>query len=304
VDSSDYKADDLTLLTPDLNEAGIAQIAIQHKPDVRVHCVRDDGTVGLLVFDRAENVVCWSEIETDGAVEDVSVLPGTGEDQVYYVVKRTVDGSTVRYIEKWAMENTCTGRPSARHADAHLLYSGAAVTTITGLSHLEGETVVVWGWNTVTPFTDQDGNAIGRDFGTFTVSSGQITGLSAAVTNACVGLAYTANWKSMKNAFAAAMGTPLNQTQKIEKLGLILLNAHCQGIRCGNDFEHLDDLPQADLPESAVDTPDTDHVFAYYDQDMFAFNDTWTTDSRLCLQAAAPRPVTVLTAAISLTTHG
>lgn len=304
VNSSDFKDDDLTLLVPDLNDAGITHVAIQHKPDIRLHCVREDGTVGVLVFDRAENVICWLEIETDGDVEDVSVLPGTGEDQVYYVVKRTIDGSTVRYLEKWAMESECTGRPGARHADAHLIYSGSPTTTITGLSHLEGEEVVVWGWHTGTPFEDQDGNAIGRDFGTFTVASGQITGLSAAVTDACVGLAYTAQWKSLKNAFGAALGTPLNQTQRIDKLGLLLLNTHCQGIRCGNDFDYLDDLPLADLPESSVDTPDTNHVFASYDQDMFEFNDTWSTDSRLCLEAAAPRPCTVLAASISITTNG
>jgi hypothetical protein len=164
---------------------------------------------------------------------------------------------------------------------------------------------VVWGWNTVTPFTDQNGNAIGRDFGTFVVSSGQITGLSAAVTNACIGLAYTAQWKSMKQAFAAAMGTALNQRKRIEQVGLMLRNCHGQGIQYGPDFdsEHLQAIPQDDLPLDGLD-PDTDHVFSEHEMDMMPFDGEWSVDSRVCLQAAAPRPVTVLACTVQLQTSG
>lgn len=303
-DAQDYKSDDLSLVVPDLNSAGIVHVAVQRQPDTRIHCVRSDGTVGMVVFDRAENVICWLEIETDGYVEDVSVLPGTGEDQVYYVVRRTINGSTVRYVEKWAKETECDGRPVAYLADAHYRYSSSLTTTISGLDHLEGEEVVVWGWNTVTPFTDQYGNAIGRDFGTFTVSGGEISGLSASVNRACVGLAYSARFKSMKQAFAAALGTPLGQKQRINQAVLLLKNTHCQGIQVGGDFDNLDDIPLADVPQSAPDAPDTDHVFDSYDQDLTGFNDAWSTDSRVCMTAASPRPATVLACVISLTTHG
>lgn len=299
LNTSDYKADDLTLVVPDLNAAGLVHIAVQYKPDMRIHCVRADGTVGVLVFDRAENVICWLEFETDGEVEDVSVLPGTVEDQVYYVVKRTINGATVRYLEKWALESECTGFPQAHHADAFYRFSGAATTTITGLSHLEGETVVVWGWNTATPFTDQYGNVIGRDLGTFTVSGGQITGLSAAVTNACVGLYYRAPWKSQKQAFGAAMGTPLNQKKRIDKIGFVLLNTHGQGLRYGNSFDAMDALPLDDLPLDGVE-PDMDHIFDSYDLDMTEFDDDWSTDSRVCLEAASPRPCTVCACSVSM----
>lgn len=300
INAGDYKTEDLCLVVPDLNEAGITHIAVQHKPDVRIHAVRADGTVGVLIFDRAENVICWLEVETDGEVEDISVLPGTGEDQVYYVVKRVIGGSTVRYLEKWAPEIECTGRPGARHADAHYMYSGAAVTTITGLSHLEGESVVVWGWNTSTPFEDQSGNAIGRDMGTFTVSGGQITGLSEAVTDACVGLAYEARWKSMKQAFGAAMGTPINQIKRIDNIGFVLLNTHGQGLQYGDNFTTMDRLPQGDLPVDSNGDPDTNHIFSTYDLPMTEFDNDHETDPRICLKASAPRPCTVAAVTVSM----
>lgn len=304
INESDYKHEDLTVAVPDMNNVGIAGIAIQYQPDVRVHCWRNDGTVALMTMDKAENVICWTEIETDGDVEDVSVLPGDEEDQVYYIVKRTINGATVRFHEKWAKESECRGNPIAKIADAHYLYSGSPTTTITGLSHLEGEEVVVWGWNTTTPFTATlpDGSTVtvGRDFGTFTVSGGQITGLSSSVTNACVGLAYTAPYKSAKQAFAAALGTPLNQSKRIDHLGLILIDTHAKGITYGPDFNSLDEMP--DVEDHAE--VDENTVYENYDQRMIEFDGDWSTDSRFCLQAAAPRPATVLCVTVSMTTNG
>lgn len=304
-----YKSNELTLLVPDFNGAGIVQIAIQRRPDTRIHCVRADGTAGIMVIDSTENVNCWLEVSPaaslggPGFIEDVSVLPGAGraEDQVYYVVRRRINGQTTRFHEKWAMESECTGLPVAKHLDAHSVFtSGAPTTTITGLSQLIGEKVSVWGWNTVNPYIDANGNTAGLDLGTYTVdNTGSITGVNQAgvafpLTNAIVGLAYSAQWQSMKQAFAAALGTSLNQPQRISRLGLMLSNTHAQGLQIGNDFDHLDDIPQSDVPKLANDMPDLNAILNSYDQQMAAFNDLWSTDSRVCLQAASPRPATVL----------
>jgi len=309
--SNDYISEDLTLLVPELNAAGIVGIAIQRKPDTRVHCWRADGTVGVLVFDKAENVTCWLEVITAGAVEDVSFMPGKGEDRVYYQVRRTINGQTVRYLEKWALESECTGLPMAKHADAHIMYSGQPTQVIGGLDHLEGQLVVGWGWNTVTPFIGGNGLEAGFDLlGPHLVTNGQITNLPSPVTDACIGLGYSAPWKSMKQAFAAAMGTPLNQTKRIDKVGLILRNTQAQALQVGADFDHLDDLPLDDLPitlgtqGTANEQPDTNAVLDKYDYQLAPFDDLWSTDSRLCMQAKAPRPCTVLAATVEMTTNG
>lgn len=107
----------------------------------------------------------------------------------------------------------------------------------------------------------------------------------------------------MKQAFGAAMGTPFNQKKKIDGLGLILVNTHCQGLKYGNSFDAMDSIPLDDVPMIAGE-PDLNHIFESYDSDMFEFDDEWSTDSRLCLQAAAPRPVTVACATISLEVNG
>jgi len=285
--TSDYSASDLTVLAPEVGQPSIVRMAVQRYPDTRVHCVRSDGTVAVMVFDPAEDVKCWVLIQTTGTVEDVFVMPASStsiEDSVYYLVNRTINGTTKRYLEKWALESECTGSTLNKQADSFILYSGASTATITGLSTLEGQTVVVWG--------------DGLDLGTYTVTGGQIT-LSRAVSNAVVGLGYTAQFKSVKLAYASEEGTALTQKKRVDALGLILSNTHYQGLQYGTDFSHLDNLP---LVENGIATA-ADYIWTDYDFDAFSFNDSFTTDSRLCLQAAAPRPCTVKAAIIGIQTN-
>lgn len=298
----DYGVSELSQVIPEIGEPGIVRIAVQHKPEKRFHCVRTDGTVAVMVFDKQEEVTCWLDTETtgaDGLVEDAVVLPGLIEDQVYYTVKRTINGSTVRYHEKWALESDCRGLPIAKHADAFHYWTGGASTTVSGLSHLEGEEVVCWGWNTADPFLNPDGTIIGHDMGVFTVSGGQIGGLPDAVTDAVVGLGFTARWKSTKLAYAVEAGSALTMKKKVSQLGLIAKWLHALGLRYGPDFDTMDDMP---LVEGARDI-DVDEMRVAYDEEQFPFPGEWDTDSRICLEASAPRPATVLACVVGMETR-
>lgn len=280
----DFISDDLTKIIPEIMSGTVVRIAVQRKPDTRIHCVLSDGTVAIYVYDQAENVRCWVKATTDGLVEDVVVLPGTTEDTVYYTVNRTINGSTKRYLEKWALESECQGGTLNKQADSFLSISQASSTTISGLSHLEAETVVVW--------------AGGLYLGTYTVSGGSIT-VSTAVTTAIVGLAYSATFKSTKLAYAAGLGTALVQRKKLHQLGLILHNTHHLGLQYGEDADNLDDLPGVveDL-EVVAGT-----VWSRKDLDLMEINSTWQTDSRLYLKATAPKPCTLLAAIVSVQTN-
>ena len=280
----DYGSMDMTTLVPEVCRPGVIRMAVQRQPDTRVHCVLSDGTVAILIYDPAENVICWLKFETLGVVEDVVVLPGQDEDQVYYLIKRTVNGSTVRYVERWAKESECQGGQLNKQADSFVSYTGTAVSTITGLDHLEGESVVIW--------------ADGKDLGTATVSGGSVS-LPVTVQNAVVGLTYTAKRKTTKLAYGAAMGTALTMRKRINAIGLVLANTHYQGLQYGPDFDYLDDLPAMEFGTTTSD----DTVWDQFDRDTFTINGTWDTDARLCLQAQAPRPCTILAAVISMNTN-
>jgi len=282
LDQQDYRSMDLSVFAPDFNEAGITQIAVQMKPDIRVHCVRTDGTVGVLVYDRLENVIAWVDVESpgaDGTIEDVAVLPGTVEDQVYYIVKRTIDGGTERHIQKWALEREARGEALSKIADDFAVYTGPATSLpFQGpLSHIVGETVVVW--------------SDGEDIGTYVVDAPGHLDISPLTTTNCVaGLAYTAQFKSAK--LGELQGIGLLERKKVTRLGFIAKWLHYQGLQYGPTFSELYDLP---LVEDGMTTP-ANTVWEDYHEDDFSFGGDWDTDSRICLQAAAPRPCTLLAA--------
>jgi hypothetical protein len=279
-DNYKYATSDLSRLYPESGGTGITVIAIQRQPDTRIHCVRADGTAAILIHDEAEEISCWVEAEmgVDGGtalIEDVVVLPGadgTGEDSVYYSVKRTIDGSTVRYLEKWALESECEGGTTSKNIDAHIVGTVSAAGTMSGLGHLEGEDVVAW--------------VNGVDAGTYTVTSGAISGVTTT-GSAVVGLPYTAQFKSTKL-------THLNLKKNVSRLGVIAQNMHYQALTYGPDFDTLDPLPM--VQDGATIADDTVHV--QYDEESFSFDGHWDTDSRLCLQAQSPRPVTLLAAIV------
>lgn len=285
----DYASTDMMELAPEIGLPGIVRMDVQRLPDTRLHCVRSDGKVVVCVANKTEDVLAWMMVETSGFVEDVVVLPaitGNLDDQVYYVVRRTINGSTVRYLEKFAQEIDCRGdsdRPLCKLADAFVTYSGSPTKTITGLGHLEGQQVVVWA----------DGADVGTDDSVspwaqrYTVSGGQIT-LSAAASNVVVGLGYTSTFKSSKVG-AMAQLSPLNQQKKVGHIGLILANTHRRGIRFGGAADYLDDMPQVE-----DGAPVTTEVIQDYDQNLIEFPGYWTTDVRIFIVGQAPRPATVL----------
>ena len=286
----DYTSVHMTAIVPELCDPGIVRMAVQRQPDTRVHFVRSDGTAVVLIFDKTENVTCFLTVESDGAgglIEDVVVLPGDSgqpEDQVYYVVKRTIGGATVRYLERWAIEDDCKGDEAlCKLADSYVTYSGAPATVITGLSHMEGEEVVVWA-DSADVGHDADDGLI------YTVAGGQIV-LATAASNVVVGLPYTAQWKSGKLLqLQSQLGLMLTQEKSIRGLGMIMADVHRKGVKFGPDFDHLDDLPSVEDGERVA----ANAIRTDYDKPPFVFPGKWSPDSRVCLQGMAPRPATVL----------
>ncbi len=167
-------------------------------------------------------------------------------------------------------------------ADSYINYSGTPITAVTGLDHLEGEEVVVW--------------ANGYDLGTtatygqtYTVSGGQIT-LAAASTNLTVGLPYVAKFQSSKLGLVTQQEVLFGKEKRITHVALVLADTHAKGIRFGPDFTNLDDRPE----NEGWTLADADRIDTAYDTELVDFPGEWETDTRICLQAQAPRPCTVL----------
>lgn len=99
-----YDADDLTVFAEHITKSGIVDMAFQRTPDPALWCVRDDGELAVMTYERKQDVFSWCRIVTDGLFESVDVIYGGAgkEDEVWVTVKREIEGSTARYIERFA----------------------------------------------------------------------------------------------------------------------------------------------------------------------------------------------------------
>ena len=137
-----YTGNDLTIFSYHYFEGReIVDWAFQKNPFYLVWVVLDDGTLLSLTYKREHQVWAWARHDMGGDVENVAVIPEGGEDALYMIVKRTIGGSQVRYIER--MESRIfTTLAASYHVDCGVTRSsGSALSTVTGLDHLEGETV-------------------------------------------------------------------------------------------------------------------------------------------------------------------
>ena len=87
--------------------------------------VRSDGKLLCCTYLPEHDMIAWSLHETDGEVESVETITEDGEDRVYMIVNRTIDGSTKRYVERLASRDAADlDIDDAIFVDCALRYDG------------------------------------------------------------------------------------------------------------------------------------------------------------------------------------
>jgi hypothetical protein len=100
-----YRGNDMSVFSRHLVEGfTISEWDFQKLTPSVIWMVRSDGGVLALTYLREHAVLGWTRHDfSNGYVENVAVVPHLNEDRVYFVIRRTVDGNTVRYIEQMAL---------------------------------------------------------------------------------------------------------------------------------------------------------------------------------------------------------
>lgn len=228
-----YVATDLNIFADDVLSGSVTQLDYQQEPSRILWYATGAGELIGLTFERQQSVVGWHTHVFGGAdveVESIAVIPHPDGDvdQLWLSIKRTVNGGTVRYVER--MEKLFSGEETPEAAvfsDSAVIYSGAATTTITGLDHLEGETVTIL----------CDGAVLKPDQ---VVASGQIT-LPRACTDVVAGLAYEARLQTLPIEAGAADGTAQGKTGRVNNLSLRVKGTG-PGIFYGSDFNNMAEI--------------------------------------------------------------
>jgi len=280
VNTGGYSAPDMTILAEHITNGGIDHMAFQQEPDSVVWCVRDDGTLLGMTYRREEEVVAWHKHVIGGTfnsgqavVESIATLPtDTGEDSLYMIVKRTINSTTKRYIEKMKLFDFGANTTTAFFVDSGLSYSGSATTTLSGLYHLEGETLQILGNGATHP--DK------------TVSSGGIT-LDYSSTTAAVGYGYDSEMQTLRIESGSVDGTSQGKPKRIHGITLRLYES--VGVEIGNDASEIDRIFFRDSSMSM----DTAIPLFTGDKDI-EFSGGFDDDDRVYIKQGQPLPLTVL----------
>ena len=280
-DVDGYTAPDLTILAEHITESGITQMAYQEEPNSIIWCVRTDGQLVGFTYQREQQVTAWHRHIVGGSfgsgnavVESVEVLPtDDSEYQVWIIVKRTIDGATKRYVEYLHdLKFDTTDDTSFNYLDSQLAYDGSATTTISGLDHLEGQTVSVLADGSTHP------NKV--------VSSGAIT-LERSSTKVKVGLPYVSLLQTMRIDAGANNGTSQSKTKRIYEITARLYESI--GIEIGPDLNNMERIPfrsSANAMDSGI------NVFTG-DKEI-EFRGNYETDGFIFVRQNQPLPLTVL----------
>lgn len=131
-----YRGNELTIFANHLfDNYTLVDWAYQQIPHSVVWAVRSDGVLLGMTYLREHQVFGWHRHDFDGLVENVAVVPEGTEDVLYLTIKRTIDGNTVRYIERMATRQVVDIEDSI-FVDSSLSYdgthSGATTMTLSG----------------------------------------------------------------------------------------------------------------------------------------------------------------------------
>ncbi len=140
-DKDGYVGDDLTVFADHLVKFhSIVSWAYQQVPITTVWAVRDDGVMLSMAYQPEQQVVGWARHITDGFFESVTVVTEAGADVLYAVVRRTVGGTTKRYIERMDERDYANVR-DAFFVDSGLTFDGRnqlGTVTLTGADFTVG----------------------------------------------------------------------------------------------------------------------------------------------------------------------
>jgi len=237
----------------------------------------------LTITSLDDNVRLAKTNEGKAVCESVAVIPTDDtEYEVYVIVKRTINGATRRFVEVLnVFDFDQTDNTSFNFLDSQLSYSGSAATTISGLDHLEGQTVSIL--------------ADGASHPDKTVSSGSVT-LDRSALNVKVGLAYTSLLQTMRLNAGSQNGTSQGKTKRIYDITVRMFETI--GVEVGpnlNDMERIPFRSSADLMDEGI-PPFTG------DKEV-EFRGNYETDGFIFVRQTQPLPFTILSLYPRLTTN-
>ena len=217
--------------------------------------------------------------EGQAVVESVATIPtDSNEDQLYLIVKRTIDGTTRRYVEYLNLFDYGTDQADASFVDSGLTYDGSSTTSITGLEHLENESVTILADGATHPVKSVASGPV--------MTGGSLT-LDRSATKAQIGLPYDSVLQTMRIESQSEEGTSQSRTKRINEVTIRLHKT--VGVEVGPSLSDMERIPFRSSAAS-MDTA----VPLFTGDKQVEFRDDFNTDGYIYVRQTQPLPLTIL----------
>lgn len=201
-DIEGFTSSEVSIFSAHLLADGIVSMSYEQNPESVLWHATGAGAILALTYYREQQTAGYASGDTDGAVEWLATVPAGASDVTFALVRRTIDGSTKRYLERF----NWTAPPGQ---DCRKQVSGAAATVWAGFDHLEGKTVAVL--------------ADGIHVGSVVVSGGEIE-LPREASTVSAGLPYTATIKLQAPEVGTGTGTAQGQAMSTHDVAVRFLD--------------------------------------------------------------------------------
>ena len=289
-----YKSTDRQFVAPHLTKSGIKQLAIQRWKTDLLWMVRNDGVLICLTIKPKEDVSGWHRHTPGGGgkVLSIAVEPQVnGYDRLYAVVERTINSATTRYIEYLndpyegirrddyftgveATDDTAyetavfAAQQDANYLDASLTYDDTATDEVTGLWHLEGETVQVLADGRIHPDVEVVDGAIALDW-------------EAEVIH--VGYKYKGFAIPLNLVVVGQLQNSISFGKNVSSIALTL--SHSVGVKYGTSLYDLQEILASEMGQDTDTAP-----IPFTGTVPLSCSDSWSTDKRVIYVQDDPYP--------------
>ena len=266
-----YTGVDISLLSSHLFYPNqIVDWAYQDVPNKVIWAVRSDGALLSLTYLKAQEISGWARHDSFGGLyESVASVREGNTEGVYFSVNR----NGTRYIERLC-DRVYSQLSDAWCLDCASSYVGTPITTVTGLSYMNGFTVMAL--------------ADGIVRGPFTVSSGQIT-LPVAASKIVIGVGYTCDLQSLYLDIGNETNTIQGKRKKIAAMSVRVKDA--ANIKIGTSFSTLTKFNPG---FSSTDPQLINNGGLLTGDQRISMDASYSVACQACVRQDDPLPVTVL----------
>ncbi len=296
-----YTGNDISVLSSHLFFGhNLVRWCYAEQPFYQVWAVRDDGILLSLTYLKEQDVNAWAHHDsfgnsgTDKFLSVASIpeqqIAGLNVDSVYFVLQRTIPGinggQPVQYIERMNCRNYLTNGVAdvtkAWFVDCGLQYTGnpvsaggnggGAVSTVSGLDHLNGATVSILADGSVSPQQ--------------VVVGGSIT-LPYPATMITVGLPYQSQLQTL---CMEPEGMAMQVQDYRKKISAVAVRvADTRGLKVGPNFGDLTEIKERSALVSMGSA-----IPLFTGDERVVIDNEYLVDDDVCIEQDNPLPCTIL----------